>query len=64
VDVDGVGVPDDKMGEQLKAIVERRRGAVRTAGEIIAFRREEMAHCRCPRSVDLVKPPRDRQKRV
>jgi long-chain acyl-CoA synthetase len=60
VDVAVLGVPDHTMGEQVQAIVETRRGGVRTAGEIIAFCREKMAHYKCPRSVDLVTElPRD-----
>jgi long-chain acyl-CoA synthetase len=52
VDVAVIGVPHDSMGEQLKALVVR-SGAV-TGDELIAYCRANLAHPKCPRSVDFV----------
>ncbi|MBW8783793.1 MAG: AMP-binding protein [Novosphingobium sp.] len=53
-----IGVPDPQWGEKVKAIVEP-RGETSEA-EIIAFCRANLAHYKCPVSVDLVATlPRD-----
>jgi long-chain acyl-CoA synthetase len=53
-----IGVPDAQWGERVKAIVEPR--AAVTEDEIIAFCRENLAHYKCPVSVDFVAAlPRD-----
>jgi long-chain acyl-CoA synthetase len=56
-DVAVLGVPDDVMGEQVKAVVQPAPGA--SAGpdlerELIAFCRKQLATFKCPRSVDFV----------
>jgi long-chain acyl-CoA synthetase len=50
------GVPDDEMGEQVKAVVQPAPGVDPGAGlerELLAFCRERLAHFKCPRSIDF-----------
>jgi long-chain acyl-CoA synthetase len=53
-DVAAIGVPSEKWGETVKAIVVKADGADPTPEEIIAFSRERLAHFKCPTSVDFV----------
>ncbi|HET6965188.1 MAG TPA: AMP-binding protein [Acidimicrobiales bacterium] len=48
-----IGVPDDKWGETVKALVVLRQGTDATEQEIIQFARERMAHYKCPTSVEM-----------
>jgi fatty-acyl-CoA synthase len=52
-----IGVPDEKWGETIKALVVLRPGADEpseaTEKEIIAFARERLAHFKCPTSVEF-----------
>jgi fatty-acyl-CoA synthase len=48
-----IGVPDDKWGETVKALVVLRPGAVATEEELIEFCRARLAHFKAPRSVEL-----------
>src|SRR5437870_9363648 len=48
-----IGVPDEKWGETIKALVVLRPGAQATAGDLIDFCRSRMAHYKCPTSVEL-----------
>jgi acyl-CoA synthetase (AMP-forming)/AMP-acid ligase II len=49
-----IGVPDDKWGETVKALIVLREGADSTTeDDLIAFCRDRMAHYKCPRSVEF-----------
>jgi acyl-CoA synthetase (AMP-forming)/AMP-acid ligase II len=57
VDVAVIGVPNDDLGEEVKAVVEPADPAA--AGpeleqELIAYCRDRLAHFKCPRTVDFV----------
>jgi len=47
-----IGVPDEKWGESVKAVVALEREA--TEKEIIAFARERLAAYKCPKTVDVM----------
>jgi fatty-acyl-CoA synthase len=48
-----IGVPDEKWGETIKALVVLRAGAQASTDDLIAFCRTRMAHYKCPTSVEL-----------
>jgi long-chain acyl-CoA synthetase len=48
-----IGVPDERWGETVKAIVVRAPGTRAAPEEIIAFCRERLAHYKCPTSIDF-----------
>jgi long-chain acyl-CoA synthetase len=48
-----IGVPDDKWGETVKAVVVPVPGTALEPGAIISFCRERLAHYKCPTSVDF-----------
>jgi acyl-CoA synthetase (AMP-forming)/AMP-acid ligase II len=47
-----IGVPDEKWGEAVKAVVSLEGEA--TEAELIAFAREQLAAYKCPKTVDIV----------
>jgi long-chain acyl-CoA synthetase len=50
------GVPNEEMGEEVKAVVQLAPGFAPRAemeAELIAFCREHLAHHKCPRSIDF-----------
>ncbi|MGH0033491.1 MAG: long-chain-fatty-acid--CoA ligase [Myxococcota bacterium] len=49
-----IGVPHEKWGETPKALVVLRKGQSVDAPKLIAFCRENLAHFKCPTSVDFV----------
>ena len=49
-----IGVPDDRWGEVVKAVVSLRAGAQADEAELIAWCRDRLAHYKCPKSVDVV----------
>jgi long-chain acyl-CoA synthetase len=49
-----IGVPSERWGETVKAIVVPKPGATIDANELIAFARARLAGFKCPTSVDVV----------
>jgi acyl-CoA synthetase (AMP-forming)/AMP-acid ligase II len=49
-----IGVPDDKWGEAVKAVVELKPGAKAEAAELMALAREKLGGVKAPKSVDFV----------
>ena len=49
-----IGVPDDKWGETVKAVVVLREGRTADAEEIMEFCRGRLGGYKCPRSVDFL----------
>ncbi len=49
-----IGVPSERWGETVKAMVVRRTGSDVTAEELSTFVRDRLAHYKCPTSFDFV----------
>jgi fatty-acyl-CoA synthase len=49
-----IGVPDERWGEAVKAVVVLKSGSKASEAEIIEFMRVRIAHFKCPKSVDFV----------
>ena len=49
-----IGMPDDKWGEAVKAIVVMKPGKTATATDIINFTRERIAGFKTPKTVDFI----------
>ena len=48
-----IGVPDEKWGEAVKALVVLAPGAAATEGDLIEHCRSHLAHYKCPKTVDF-----------
>ena len=48
-----VGVPDERLGEEVKAYVVRKPGASVTEEELLAWCREQLASYKYPRSIEF-----------
>lgn len=49
-----IGIPDDRWGEAVKAVVAFRPGQQASAENLIAFAKERLAHYKVPTSIDVV----------
>jgi long-chain acyl-CoA synthetase len=55
-DVAVVGVPNEEMGEEVKAVIQLEPGVDRSdtlIAELLAYAREHIAHYKCPKSIDF-----------
>ena len=52
-----IGVPDERWGERVHAIIVPKQGTTLTSDEVMAHCREQIAGYKCPRSVDFRDQP-------
>jgi acyl-CoA synthetase (AMP-forming)/AMP-acid ligase II len=55
VEVAVIGVPDEKWGESVMALVVLTAGSTLTEAELIAHTRTKLAHYKCPKRVEFRK---------
>ena len=48
-----IGVPDDRLGEEVKAFIVRKPGAALTEDELMAWAREQLAAYKYPRFIEF-----------
>ncbi|WP_196780924.1 long-chain-fatty-acid--CoA ligase [Nocardioides sambongensis] len=49
-----IGVPDERWGEAVKAVVALKEEGAVTGDELVAWTRERLAHFKAPKSVDII----------
>jgi acyl-CoA synthetase (AMP-forming)/AMP-acid ligase II len=49
-----IGIPDDKWGETVKAVVVLKAGGQATETEIVQFCKDHIAHYKSPKTVDFI----------
>src|SRR3546814_7933581 len=49
-----IGIPDERWGEAVKALIVPAAGATPDPGEVIAWARERIAAYKAPKSVDFI----------
>ncbi len=49
-----VGVPDDKWGEAIKAVIELKPGCTLTSEEVIALCKQRIGHVKAPKTVEFI----------
>jgi acyl-CoA synthetase (AMP-forming)/AMP-acid ligase II len=53
-DVAVIGVPDDRWGEAVRAIIVRKPGSAMTGEQLVEWSRSRLAGFKLPRSVDFI----------